>query len=101
MMPSMQKDDISHLAGLARIKLTAAEEEQLAAELPKIVEYVSTVSEIAGSEADMTPTPGPVHNVWREDEVTNEPGSYTEDLLAEMPDREGQYLRVKRILSAD
>lgn len=97
-MPRMNREDIEHLATLARIKVTEAESEVLRDELSSIVSYVSTVSAIAGDETDVAPQPGARFNVFKSDEVTNEPDQYTEALLQEMPEREGRYLVVKKIL---
>jgi Asp-tRNA(Asn)/Glu-tRNA(Gln) amidotransferase C subunit len=62
---------------------------------------VSEVSELVAEEADATPSVGPVHNVFRIDEVTNEADQYTEDILNEMPAKEGRYMEVKKILQTD
>lgn len=100
-MPRMKREEIDHLAALARIELSDAERESLAGEIAEIVAYVSAVQEIAGSEADVAPTVGPLHNVFRTDTLTNEPEQYTDALLAAMPKREGRYLQVQKILSQD
>ncbi|NBC28498.1 MAG: Asp-tRNA(Asn)/Glu-tRNA(Gln) amidotransferase GatCAB subunit C, partial [Spirochaetes bacterium] len=86
---------------LARIELSDAEREQLAGEIDAIIAYVSAVQEIAGEATEATPTVGPLHNVFRTDMVTNAPETYTEDLLAAMPSRDGRYLKVQKILSQD
>ena len=101
MLGAMKREDIEHLARLARIRLTEEEKEQLPEQLSSIVSYVSVVSEIAGEEADATPQVGVRHNVFRQDEVTNKPDEYTEDVMAEMPESEGRYLSVKKILTTD
>ena len=97
----MKRADIEHLASLARIKLTENEMGRLPKELSSIVEYVSVVSDIAGDEADAAPQVGARYNVFRKDEVTNEPDEYTEAVLAEMPQTEGRYMKVKKILQVD
>lgn len=94
----MKREDIEHLASLARIKLTEAEMEKLPQELSSIVSYVSAVSNIAADDADAKPQVGPHFNVFRPDEVTNQPDQYTEDIMAEMPTTEGRFLSVKKIL---
>lgn len=98
MLPHMTRDEIAHLASLARIRLSEEELANLEGELSSIVEYVSVVSDIAGDDADAAPQVGAVYNVFRQDEVTNEPDQYTEDILAEMPATEGRYMKVKKIL---
>ena len=94
----MKREEIAHLASLSRIRVTDAELEKLEAELSSIVSYVSAVSDITGDDADTAPQLGARHNVFRKDEVTNEPGDYTEALIAEMPDKDGRYMKVKKIL---
>ena len=94
----MKREEIAHLASLSRIRVTDAELEKLEAELSSIVSYVSAISDITGDDADTAPQLGARHNVFRKDEVTNEPGDYTEALIAEMPDKDGRYMKVKKIL---
>jgi aspartyl-tRNA(Asn)/glutamyl-tRNA(Gln) amidotransferase subunit C len=94
----MKREDVAHLARLARIELSEAELEKLPEELSSIVSYVGVITDIAGDEADMAPQLGARHNVFRTDEVTNEADAYTADLLAEMPATEGRFMKVKKIL---
>jgi aspartyl-tRNA(Asn)/glutamyl-tRNA(Gln) amidotransferase subunit C len=101
MMLSMKRADIEHLASLARIKLTDQEITGLETDLSKIIDYVSVVSEIAGDDVDLEPQVGARYNVLREDKITNEPGSFTKDILGEMPDTQDGFLKVKKILQTD
>ena len=96
----MKKEDITHLASLARIKLTPEEEAKFPDELSAIVSYVSVVSDIAADGA-VAPTLGVRHNVFRADEVTNQPDEFTEALLAEMPATKGRFMEVKKILHTE
>lgn len=101
MMLTMKREEIQHLASLARIRLTEEELKTFETELPKILDYVSVVSEIAADEADAEPEVGARYNVLREDKITNEPGEYTNDLLKEMPATEQGYMKVKKILHTE
>jgi aspartyl-tRNA(Asn)/glutamyl-tRNA(Gln) amidotransferase subunit C len=94
----MKQEDIAHLGKLARIELSEAELQKLEGELSSIVSYVSVISDIASDDVDMTPQLGARHNIFRADEVTNEPNEYTADLLAQMPRSEGRYMKVKKII---
>lgn len=96
-MPSMTRDEILHLASLIRIKLTEEELADFEKELPSILEYVSVVSDIAGDEK-IEPELGAQFNVLREDAITVESGSFTDSIVAEMPDSKDGYLKVKKIL---
>lgn len=92
-------EEIQHLADLSRITLTDEEVDTLKGEVADIVDYVSTVQEL--SINDTAPTVGVVHNVFRKDEVTNEPGEYTEKMLKAAPAVKNGYLEVKQILQND
>lgn len=96
----MKQDDVKSLAALARIKLSPEEVESFTNEMSSILEYVSAVQDMTG-EGDAEPKVGARHNVFRPDVVTNEPGQYTDDLLAEMPRTEDGYMVVKKILNPD
>lgn len=96
---AITKEDIEHLGTLARIRLTDEEVTQFQKEVEEIIGYVSTVSEIA-AEADLTKRVGPVHNVFRKDQVT-EASATSEKLIEAFPDKDGRYLKVKRILNND
>ncbi len=64
-------------------------------EISSILGYVEQINKADfGTDADL-----PEHrNVWREDGEVNESGAYSEALLANAPAREGDYVKVKKIL---
>ncbi len=97
----MKREDIEHLASLARIRLTETELEQLATELPAIVDYVSVISDIASEESVTELQVGARYNILRTDEVKNAPDEFTQDILDEMPHTDGRFLAVKKILQTD
>ena len=96
----MTKEEILHLGNLSRIKLSEQEAEKFVLEIDSILDYVGEVKKIAAT-IDTTPTPGVVRNVFREDIVTNESGSYAKELIEAFPEKEGSYLKVKKILNPD
>ncbi len=93
----MTVEEIKHLGNLSRLALTVAEAAAFSEEIDAILAYVGTVSAIAGDGALLKKV-GVVHNVFRADEVTVTPGSYTDVLLAAAPDRHGEFVRVKKII---
>lgn len=97
----MTRDEIVHLANLSRVALSERELDSLETDLPSILAYVSAVTAIAADETTEVPQVGVRHNVFRADEITNEPGKYTNALLDEMPERAGQYMKVQKILSVE
>ncbi len=97
----MNKEEVVHLAKLARIELTQTEIDTFTEEMSAILSYVSAVKDIAGDISTGEPKPGARFNVFRRDEITNEADEYTGDLLAEMPKTEGRFMVVKKILNTD
>ena len=93
----MEKKDVEHLATLARIALTEGEINSLAKDMTEILGYVSDIKEITGNK-EKEKKVGPLYNVMRDDEDPHEPGKYSEDLLNLAPDKEGDYIHVKKIL---
>lgn len=93
----MEKKDIEHLAKLSRIAVTEGEADSLAKDITSILGYVSDIEAITGN-AEGEKKVGALYNVMRADENPHEPGKYTEDLLNLAPERQGQYVKVKKIL---
>ena len=91
-------EEVLHLGQLARITLSQTEAETFKEEIGSILGYVHVVDEIAADGA--VKEVGARYNVLREDVVTNEPGAHTEDLLNSAPERDGQYVKVKKILGS-
>lgn len=92
----MNKDDVLKLATLARIEVSDAEATELAGDMENILAYVGQVNDLDLTEEDGET--GPIFNVMREDNNAHESGLYTEDLLQAAPEREGDYIKVKKIL---
>ena len=98
-VPGISRDDVAHLARLARIGLTDAELDYLAPQLAVIVESVAKVSEVADDDVPPTSHPLPVVNAFRDDVVT--PGLTAEDALAAAPAVDQQRFSVPRILGEE
>ena len=94
--PSITRDEIAHLANLARIDLTDAELDHLAPQLSVILESVASISGVADEDTPPTSHALPLTNVFRADVVT--PGLTAEEALSGAPEQEGQRFKVPRIL---
>lgn len=88
--------DIAALAALARLEVTPEEITKLEQEIPEILEFVTTIQK-ASSEAPKIDTTH--RNVMREDANPHEGGLYTEDLLAAAPERKGNAIAVRQVVS--
>ncbi|MEZ4104120.1 MAG: Asp-tRNA(Asn)/Glu-tRNA(Gln) amidotransferase subunit GatC [Candidatus Paceibacterota bacterium] len=99
----MNKEEIKQLATLARIEMSDKEIEGFSKDINEILGYVSAVQDIVDDESGSGSVPevGARYNVFRKDVITNEPDSYTNDLVAEMPKKQGRYLEVRKILNTD
>ena len=96
---AISRDDVAHLARLARIALTEEELDHLAPQLQVIVESVARVSEVADAAVPPTSHPLPVTNVFRDDVVR--PGLTAEEALAAAPAVEQQRFSVPQILGEE
>ncbi len=92
--------DIEKLATLARIKLDDSEKQEMTEKIDSILTYVDQIKK-ATVDMDYTPIPGAVHNVFREDVAITTTPEDREALLAEAPQREGDFIAVKKIIAQD
>lgn len=94
----MTTPDIKALSRLARIDLSAEEEAALVADSEKILAFVEQIQKVHGEVGTAEPKTGMPMNVFRDDINPHESGMYTDAILALAPEREGNYIRVKKIL---
>ena len=89
---AIDREQLLHVAHLARLELPEEELERLGAQLNDILAAVSKVSELDLGDVPPTSHPHEVVNVWGADEPA--PSLSPEDALANAPDREGDMFRV-------
>ena len=89
---AIDREQLLHVAHLARLELRDDELERLGAQLNDIIEAVSKVSELDLSDVPPTSHPLDLVNVWGED--VPRPSLPVDEALANAPDREGSYFRV-------
>jgi aspartyl-tRNA(Asn)/glutamyl-tRNA(Gln) amidotransferase subunit C len=67
-MPRLSRDEVHHVARLARLELSEDEVDRFATELSKVLEYMETIGEL-GDLADVEPTSHvvAVENAFRAD----------------------------------
>ena len=94
--PEISRDEVAHLADLARIDLSPEELDRLAPQLSVILESVASIQGVAGPEVPPTSHALPLTNVFREDAVV--PGLTAEQALSGAPEAEQQRFSVPRIL---
>jgi aspartyl-tRNA(Asn)/glutamyl-tRNA(Gln) amidotransferase subunit C len=89
---AISRDEVLHVARLARLELTDDEVERFRGQLNAILEAVGKVAELDLAEVEPTAHPLELVNVWAEDEPR--PSLSVEQALANAPDREGDFFRV-------
>jgi aspartyl-tRNA(Asn)/glutamyl-tRNA(Gln) amidotransferase subunit C len=97
--PSITRDDVAHLARLARIDLAPESLDHYAEQLGVILGAVAQVSEVAAADVPATSHPMPLVNVFREDVVR--PSLSNEEALSGAPSVESERFRVPRILDEE
>jgi aspartyl-tRNA(Asn)/glutamyl-tRNA(Gln) amidotransferase subunit C len=95
----LSRDEVRHLADLARIDLSDAELDHLAPQLAVILESVASISEVAAADVPPTSHALPLTNVFRDDE--NRPGLTAEEALSGAPEVEQQRFSVPKILGEE
>lgn len=98
----ISEKEIEKLGDLARIKFSEEEKKELGKDIESILGYVSEIQKVS---LDISTKVKPLSlqrpdfcNVMREDTEPHKSGIYTEKILDEAPKREGDYVKVKKIL---
>jgi aspartyl-tRNA(Asn)/glutamyl-tRNA(Gln) amidotransferase subunit C len=85
------RDEVLHVARLARLELSEDEVAKFTEQLNAILEAVAKVSELDLADVEPTAHPLDVVNVWAEDEPR--PSIPVEDALANAPAREAGFFK--------
>lgn len=97
--PQLSRDDVAHLASLARIDLSAQELDRMVSELGVILGAVATVQQAPTDGVAPMSHPMPLVNVTRADVVR--PSLGTDAALAAAPERDQDRFSVPRILDEE
>ncbi|HEY6031561.1 MAG TPA: Asp-tRNA(Asn)/Glu-tRNA(Gln) amidotransferase subunit GatC [Gaiellaceae bacterium] len=89
---AISRDDVLHVARLARLELSDAEVERFQEQLSAILDAVSKVQELDLADVPPTSHPLDVVNVWRDDEPR--PSLPVEQALANAPDSQDDMFKV-------
>ena len=86
------REEVLHVAKLARLELADDEVDRFTEQLSAILEAVDKVSELDLSDVEPTAHPLDVVNVWAPDEPA--PSLTVEEALSNAPARDGNFFRV-------
>ena len=96
-MSKITADDVRKVAQLARLALPEKKIATYTGQLERILEYVAHLETVDTEGVPPTTRAVEVVNMTREDVVTST--SVREELLDEAPQREGDFIRVPKILA--
>jgi aspartyl-tRNA(Asn)/glutamyl-tRNA(Gln) amidotransferase subunit C len=92
----ISRDDVVHVARLARLALTDAELETMREQLNAILSHIDALRAVDTTGIEPTSHAVPQFNVMRDDDPR--PCLSVEEMLANAPDRAGDFFRVPRII---
>jgi aspartyl-tRNA(Asn)/glutamyl-tRNA(Gln) amidotransferase subunit C len=95
-MPSISRDDVLHVAKLARLELTDEELDLFTPQLAAVIDQAADVEALDLADVPPTAHPYPLRNVFRDDELR--PSIDREEVLAEAPSVEEGRFKVPPIL---
>src|SRR5687767_14375086 len=98
-MASISRDDVAHIANLARLELTDDELDLFTAQLGAVLEHAADVEALDVADVPPTMHPYPLRNVMRGDEVR--PGVDRDEVLSQAPAAEDGRFRVPAILGEE
>jgi aspartyl-tRNA(Asn)/glutamyl-tRNA(Gln) amidotransferase subunit C len=92
----LTREEVQHIALLARLRLTVEEQATLTEELDRILGYMEKLNQLDTTQVEPFSHVLDVVNVLREDRVTSQPNA--DGLLANAPDREATFFKVPKII---
>jgi aspartyl-tRNA(Asn)/glutamyl-tRNA(Gln) amidotransferase subunit C len=92
----LSREEVQHIARLARLGMTDAELERFREQLSNILENFEILQQVDTNDVPPTAQTIPLQNVVRDDKVA--PSLPPDDVLANAPKREGELFRVKAVL---
>jgi aspartyl-tRNA(Asn)/glutamyl-tRNA(Gln) amidotransferase subunit C len=99
MSPRLTRDDVAHVARLARLRLDDAELDEFTEQLANVLAHAEDIERLDAGDVEPTAHPLPLRNVFRDDMVR--PSVDRDEVLAAAPAaQEGQF-RVPPILGEE
>jgi aspartyl-tRNA(Asn)/glutamyl-tRNA(Gln) amidotransferase subunit C len=96
MPDGLSRDDVAHVANLARLELTDEELDRFTGQLAAVLEHAADVEALDVGGVPPTAHPLPLHNVFRDD--VPRPSLDREEVLAQAPAVEDGRFRVPPVL---
>jgi aspartyl-tRNA(Asn)/glutamyl-tRNA(Gln) amidotransferase subunit C len=92
----LSQEQVLHIARLAKLGLTEDEVEKMSEQLSNILENFEILNKVDTNGVPPTAQPNALNNVLKDDIV--KPSMSQDDVLANAPQRDGDYFKVKIVL---
>lgn len=92
----LSKEQVLHIARLAKLGLTEDEVEKMSEQLSNILENFEILNKVDTNGVPPTAQPNALTNVLKDDIV--KPSMSQDDVLTNAPQRDGDYFKVKVVL---
>jgi aspartyl-tRNA(Asn)/glutamyl-tRNA(Gln) amidotransferase subunit C len=92
----LSREEVLHIAKLARVGVTEEDVERLREQLSDILENFEILQQVDTTDVPPTAQPNPLQNVTKDDQVAE--SLPPEQILANAPKKEGDFFRVKAVL---
>ena len=92
----LSREEVLHIALLARLGLTEDEVDRLREQLSNILEHFEALQQVDTTDVPPTAQSIPLQNVTKDDKVAD--SLPPDQILANAPRKEGEYFRVKAVL---
>lgn len=92
------KDDVAHVAKLARLEFSDEEMEKFTSQLNTILHYMEKLNTLDTSNVEPLSHVNELTNVMREDDV--KPSLPREEVLANAPSRDEKFFKVPKVIGS-
>ena len=93
---AISREEVTYIAGLARLTLTDAEIDLYAQQLSDILGYIEQLNELDVDDVEPMSHVLDIINVMREDKHL--PSLSREEVMANAPDHDGEHFKVPRVV---
>ena len=97
-MPRITSEEVSHLALLCRIAMTDEDVELMRDQMSNILENIDVLNQVDTTGVEPTGHSVDLVSVMRDDTIA--PSTDRDDVLANAPRREGDFIRVRAVLES-
>ena len=95
----LSREEIQHIADLARLKLSDEEIKIYGEQLSHVLSYIDQLKEVKTTGVEPTAQVAEIKNIFRDDEIVSWDKEEIDNALEQSPAKEKKQVKVKRILN--